>query len=90
MARGSLRGAAGGRTLLAGSDPASPSAAANACSPRTATTARPAELAASGRWSASPSRSPARNAATSSVVTSPMHGPAPGGEHAVYRSRSRR
>ena len=66
------RGGAGGRTPLAGSDPASPSATANACSPRTATTARPAELAASGRCSPSPSRSPARNAATSSVVTSPI------------------
>ena len=58
-------GGAGGRTWLAGSDPASPSAAANACSPRTATTARPAELAASGGCSSSPSRSPARKPATS-------------------------
>ena len=39
---------AGGRTPLAGSVPASPSASAKACNPRTATTARPAELAASG------------------------------------------
>ena len=70
MARGSFRGLTGGWTRPAGSDRASPSAAANACSPRTATTARPAELAASGEWSPSPSRSPARYAATSSVVTS--------------------
>jgi hypothetical protein len=48
MAFGSRRGGAGGRTGRAGSCPASPSAAANACIPRTATTARPAELAASG------------------------------------------
>src|ERR1019366_6048887 len=34
-----------------------------ACRPRTATTARPAELAASGGGPASPSRSPARDAA---------------------------
>ena len=48
IALGSRRGGAGGRTWRAGSLPASRSAAANACSPRTATTARPAELAASG------------------------------------------
>ena len=72
MALGSRRADGGGLTWLAGSVPASPSAAANACKPRTVTTARPAELTASGMCSSSPSRSPARNAATSSVVTSPI------------------
>ena len=48
-----------------------PGATANACSPRTAITARAAELTASAACSASPSRSEARNSATSAGVTSP-------------------
>ncbi len=50
-ARGSRRAGAGGRTSRDGSPDVSPSRCANRCSPRTATTARPADVAASGRWS---------------------------------------
>ena len=61
---GSRRGAAGGLTSRAGSSSTSPSRTANLCSPRTATSARAADDAASGGWSSDPSRSTARNADT--------------------------
>ncbi len=72
IALGSRRGGDGGRTCRAGSAAVRPWAAAKACSPRTATTARPAELAASGMCSPSPSRSPARKAAMSAPVGWPI------------------
>ena len=48
----------------------SPSSSANRCSPRTATTARAADVADSGGWSSSPCRSAARKPATSDSATS--------------------
>ena len=59
MALGSRLAAVGGATWRAGSASASRSPTANACSPRTATTARPTELTASGGCSSSPTASAA-------------------------------
>ena len=86
---GQRRGGIGGGTSRAGSVSARPCLAANACSPRTAITARAAELTARASCSASP-LSEARNSATSDGVTSPSRAlPRPANKDS-YRRRSRR
>ena len=90
IAFGRLSPDPGGVTAAAGSSLVTPSSARKACSRRTATRVRDAELAASGRWSASPSRRWRRNAVTSSRPTpvgSSMPRPA---RNSTHRRASRR
>ena len=89
MALGSRLAGRAARPRGPGRCAASPSLSANACSPRTATTARPTELTASGGCSSSPVRSAARNSATSSPVTSARAALPRPPRKSAYRRRSR-
>ena len=89
-ALGSRRAGVGGRTSCATSSGTRPSSRANRCSPRTATTARAADVADSGGWSSSPCRSAVRNPATSDSATSRMPRTPAAARYSVYRRRSRR